>query len=253
MAVLEETKYKKIFNIVESAGITNTDMTDVNNAIDVYDKIANWVNAEQWLNDIFKAEVVTVTEDSRYRVQLNCKTTGASITYGYASANASNNGNSTSPSYRYNNYTYGGIVPKTSIPVERLKLIVIKSKYGFIADFFDSNVSSAYGIGFLATRGIDNSGIEIPITFIYYEGYRLYICKSLTDNLNCSTWGIHRNLSKNTGLFTFMVPDTDVICEHVKMVNGVQISNQTFFEAGNRTWVTICTSADYKGLALEIE
>ena len=63
---VNEINYKKIYNVAECAGITNFDMTDGANRLDVYTKIKNWINSDNELKNLFTAEVVTLNESNQY-------------------------------------------------------------------------------------------------------------------------------------------------------------------------------------------
>jgi len=255
MAVLNESDYKTIYNVPECAGITNFD-TSASNTLANYNKIADWINSDETLSQLFTATVTTVSPSSRYRLDI-LTSTGAGMVYGYrAWTNNASDGDHTSKSYRYANTSSANTSitdVSESIPLSYLNLMLIKSKHGFIADLFNSTQADRrYSIRLVHTTGIDDSGEVKDITMF---GFGDYFNTIVTPFVWSAAVGYLENnsASNKTGLFTLMVPGRDIICENVKLCVGRIIDNQTFFGAGGKTWCCAAYDAAYKGLALCIE
>jgi hypothetical protein len=244
MTNLQDTNYKTIYNVASCAGITNTDMSDVENVLNAYQKAASWINDE--LGDIFTASITTLSS-SRYRLDLLTET-GAGLSYGYLNLSTSGGSHqlhsvSVSSSTRYNCET---------IPFVNLRLMLIRSSYGFIAGFFNSTDVKSHNIRLMCTTGIDSTDTEKPITAVLYKDY-IYLSLEPTSFIDCGSFGSCNSYSEKTGLFTFMAPKTDFICDNVRECHGNVPGDHTLFEADDKVWCAISTADNYKALALRME
>jgi hypothetical protein len=245
MAIKDETNFKTIYDVVKCAGITNTDMSDVENVIDVYQKIAYWVNDE--LSDMFTASITTVTASTRYRLELTT-VTGTTLCYGYAN-NTSSGGNHQSCWINYASGVRSGL---ETISITNLRMMVVHSKYGFIAGFTGATTNNKYSVRLMGSTGIDSSGLEKAITTVL-DGTALYISLDASGYIKCESYGENNSYSDKTGFFPFMPPKTALVCEHVRECNGNVPEGQVFFEVDGKTYCAITAGSGYKGLALEIE
>jgi hypothetical protein len=221
----------------------------------VYEKIADWINNDEELSEIFTATVMDVQTGStnKYYVRLATQW-GCGLYYG---AQASSN------SYTYRSLGYslmqsGGSyadqlkVSNNAVDISNLRLMVIKSDYGIITDFFDTTISTDKQICMLLTTGTDNGDAKVKMGFAPYStSATRYVqnATALSGNYSLKT----RSNSARTGLTTYMVEASDVICEDAKICDGALINNQAFFEVDGQTWCSIRANDSYVGLALRIE
>ena len=255
MAVLNESDYKTIYNVAECAGITDFG-TSASNILTNYNKIANWINSDETLSQLFTVTVTVVRPSSQYRLEI-LTSTGAGMVYGYrAWTNSDSDGDHTSKSYKYANTSSDtsnitNVIEE--IPLEYLNLMLIKSKHGFIADLYNSSkADNRYSIRLVHTTGTDDSGETKEITMFATDD----CFNSVVSPAVCSAangYLSNKSSSSKTGLFTLMVPGRDIICENVKLCEGRIIDNLTFFEAGGKTWCCVVQNSTSKGLALCIE
>jgi hypothetical protein len=129
--------------------------------------------------------------------------------------------------------------------------MVIKSPYGIITDFFDTTVSTNAQICTLLTTGTDNGDAKVKM------GFALCGTSTIKYVQNAVILGSYtpktRSNSAKTGLTTYMVEASDVVCEDAKICDGALINNQAFFEVDGQTWCSIRANDSYVGLALRIE
>ena len=256
MSVLNESDYNAIYNVAQCAGITNMDMSNADNALDAYTKIMTWVNNHEVLSQLFTAQIITVSSD-KYRLEL-LTSTGAGLTYGFRHSAASKweaYGDHTARCYRFGNAPYFDnlTICFTSIAMENLRLIIIRSAHGFMADLYDAtNQENEYSIRLVHTTGKDDGNTDTDITFIVY-GSDFYSVIAPGVFVNAQNYLANNATTEKTGLFTLMVPGRDVICENLKLCTGRVVKDHTFFEAGGKTWCCGAYDTSYKGLALCIE
>lgn len=240
---LNENNYKKIYEVAACAGIENFNLSGANK-FEAYTKIADWINGCDELNDIFTAEAIEYTS-GKYRVELKTAN-GAGLYYGDSGSNQN-----------YRGIKYGNsFISMGLTTLDKLRLMVMKSRYGFLAGLYNINESKRYQINMAYTKAIDDTGEEKGAAFFLISD-TLYVS---IDNgaeegyYNSSCFSANRNSkSEKTGLFTFMVPNSDCICEHIREVRGASIYDHAFFEAGGKTWCEILGGEKNIGLALEIE
>ena len=239
MPQIVEATNKFIYNVKNCAGITDTS-TSGENMLDMCTKIKNWVNSDETLSELFTASVITVTDGSRYRVEL-LTNTGAGVVWGQ--------GGSSSICYRYYRASPDDLTGSDSVTIGNLRLMVIKGEGGFIAGFYDVEDNTSTEIGFIHTTGRDSGNVYDEVSIVL-NSYNIYSNVSggscVTDSFFMQT----DSTSSSTGLFTLMLPKRDLICEGVRLCMGNKIGNQAFFEAGGKTWCCIYRNSSYKGLAL---
>jgi hypothetical protein len=249
--MVQESDYKKIYNVAECAGITDYTMGYTEATRQIYEKIADWINNDSYLSTIFSAAVFDTTS-TRFYVKLSTKW-GCGL--GYGSTNSS-----TTATYNTIVYftpdssgdTYTIKTSTSSSNIVNLRLMVIESPYGIIADFFDATVNTSNQINMLLTTGKDNAEADIKIGFIMHSssGYLRYVQNGVSTITNISLKT--RSTSAKTGLFTYMPDKSDIICENTKLCDGAAINNQAFFEVNGQVWCSIRLNDSYVGFALRI-
>lgn len=247
---VNEINYKKIYNVAECAGITNFDMTDGANRLDVYTKIKNWINSDNELKNLFTAEVVTLNESNQYYcVRLKTST-------GFFAAYGSTGGNShTAVHYGY--YTSGGnnysaFSSVTGCDVDRLKFMTVKGDYGFAFGFYSATMLPDTQIRGIITTCTDDTGNEIELG-IHISGYGLTFIKNSYTYTSSNYFLFLPSTSSITALSSFLIPSMDLLSENCRIADGHQFSGLTCFEAGGKKWCLISQSTSYKGLALLLE
>lgn len=240
---LNENNYKKIYEVAACAGIENFNLSGANK-FEAYTKIADWINGCDELNDIFTAEAVEYSS-GKYRVDLKAGN-GGGLCYGDSGSNQN------CRLIKYESF----ILSVGQTPLDKLRLMVIKSRYGFLAGLYNINESKRYQINMAYTKAVDDAGKEKDIAlFFNSDNIYVFLGNGITDGyyINGFFDSGRNSKSEKTGLFTFMVPGSDCVCEHIREVRGASIYDHAFFETGGKTWCEILGGEKNIGLALEIE
>lgn len=251
---ITNSNYIKTYKVAECAGITNTDMTDGANKLDVYTKIKNWINGDNELNKIFTAEVLTKNESNqRYCVELKTSV-GFGTCYGTRTSSSSNYGDIF---YGYHSgsshMTYD--ILASNCAVDNLLLIVANGSYGAVFGFAcnTSSQSADKMISGLITTCRDDFENEHHLG-VYMTNSSLMFIKDETASGTSSGQNMLActSISTFTALFPFMVPDTDYFSEYCRIADGRRFYGLTCFEAEDKVWCSIFGS-NYKGIALRLE
>ncbi len=243
--------YKKVYNVAECAGITNFDMTDMDNCLDVYNKIIDWVNEDNELSKFFTAELAKTSAYYDYYSARLTTSTGLCINYGCPGTNYFDNIYSSV-------YTNGGIYSTNKrtafkeCAVNNLYFTLVKGAAGFIFGFYSSTSPYETQIHSLVTTCINDVENNVDLGILIDNGKLDTVTNSMTnisaDNFmsNCST-------SSKTSLSSFLVPNTNLLSENCRLVDGHQFTGLTFFEAGGKKWCMLSPNTSYKGLAMLLE
>ncbi len=251
---ITNSNYIKTYKVAECAGITNTDMTDGANRLDICTKIKNWVNGNSELNKIFTAEVLTKNESNQwYCVELKTSV-GFGTCYGTTHQNMSRYN---SIFYSYHSGSSHNVFSEisTDCAVENLLLIVANGSYGTVFGFAcnTSGQSADKMIKGLVTTCKDDFENEHELGVYMYSKDLTFIKDETTNGIsNGSDILSGTSISTFTALFPFMVPDTDYFSEYCRIADGRRFYGLTCFEAEDKVWCSIFGS-NYKGIALRLE
>jgi hypothetical protein len=254
--MINESDYKRIYNVMYCAGITDTTMDYTTETRGIYEKIANWINSDEWLSEIFTAKVIDISVSSstcRYCVKLYTKW-GCGLFYGATTTSGTYAAYNTLGHFTFQGTNADVCTTKSSyyyVNIADLKLMVIKSPYGIIADFYDARYSSNNQICMLLTSGTDNADTSVDIGFIMTSSNSIKYMQN-ANTASASYTLKKRSISSKAGLITYMPELSDVICDNVRLSDGILINNQSLFEVDDQVWCTTRVNNDYVGLALRI-
>lgn len=258
---INESDYKKIYNVVECAGITNTDMTDWENALDAYNKIADWINNDPELSScvVAKVEQVNATYNS-YVLTITDPVTEAGLWYGqdiYNTGRYTPNSYGTG-SYRYNVTANGGYTYTTynnMTGITSFNLILVRSDYGYLIGIWNNGAALKNAIFAVSSTGSDDTGSETKFSYLSSSGNYLNYYYLQTDRYNFNTGSSnldYNNNSARTLLTTNAIRYTTIISDNVKKRYGHTFGFLSFFEAGGCVWCDLARESTYGFFALRI-
>ena len=249
---IDINKYKTTYSVMECAGITNTDMTDVENRLDVHNKICSWINNDNTLNQYFKATRWDYNSSNNYYGTFIAeKNTGLSSVFGYY--NSSSNSN-----IMFGYFNNGGENVQTPVTgnncnLPNLRFMLIKSSYGIIYGFYSDILEPQKYVTNIVSLCSDDNNTEHYLGISCFSSPNTYFVRDSFTSNNVSSFLSYPSSSSITALSSFLVPSQNLLSANCRIMDGHRFTGLTFFEADNKIWCTVSPNDSYKGMALLLE
>jgi hypothetical protein len=243
---MKMSNYVETYSVYEESGLTaNSTFREA------CEGIAAWINEK--FSDILTAEFESLNESYGYcRVSVRGK--GDSLTgfwFGNASANTSDcrAGYICNGSMNYDNTTgsthtlnFGFNKPSFPANVLFMKLVIIRGKYGFAADFIAPSVN--------LNKGILYAKLDEGFSAVMYID-KLYVEKNGVCYETGVTLPPQSNADKKV-LSRFALPKTSILPEHLYLSDRFVGSNNPYTLNGKDYVDVLFDSGTYMGFALEL-
>lgn len=220
---------RKIYNVYTASGCESTD-----DLATLSNKIRLWLEEE--FSDLITVEIVENSETLHY---INCYFKGTNAGQRFICSTATNT--SRAIHYLYNS-TYGVKSQANYNNSATVNLLVIRSEYGFVFDFFVDG-------GLMASNVLiydQNGNIAI-----YLNESKLYLTCATTYN-NYTALSL-KSAYRQKVLSRLLYPKKDYIFEHLYRSDGIIVDNGAIYCIDGRYFVDIQDEDDYLALALEIK
>lgn len=257
------TNFVKIHNVAEEAGVTSE-----SSHLEIVYYIAQWINAnysdmvtavpiEGTFNSSSASIITDLNNASSSIGNVAVKINGLNMGFIYNNASSSSSTNAlryfandlipSSVSNSLNSNAATGL-PKANISSLRLK--VIRSKYGFIMDFYrDGAYVKDCKILCYDHNGTKTGFIFTDSTLNAQTAFADYV----SDYAEIGGFLKQSNYPQKT-MQKLMLPGTETYCEHLYLTDYVIPKNKPYtFSGDGKTYVDIYGDPAYRGIALELE
>lgn len=249
---IDINKYKTTYSVMECAGITNTDMSDGENRLDVHNKICSWVNNDSTLNQYFEAKRWDNDSSNHYyNTFIAEKNTGLSTVFGHYTSSSHS---FIKPGYWSNGGTTASTITSGSnCSLANLRFMLIKGSYGIIYGFYSDTLEPQKYVTNIVSICSEDNNTERYLGISCFSSPNTYFVRDNLTSNNASSFLSNPSSSSITALSSFLVPSQNILSENCRIMDGHRFTGLTFFEADNKIWCAVSPNTSYKGMALLLE